>query len=143
MIKTEKNILEYFAFALSATFLLLGLGILLGIILPDNAMLQGNSRIIIGAILFLYGIARSIMVWKNSISGNSGISFYNLLSLILAVTFFIIGIGLISGLLFSTSEILKGISRPILGIIFLIYGVWHGARAIKNIFTSPKDGEDG
>ena len=54
-----RSVTTYFSLAITLALVLLGIGILSGLILPDVSALQGKMRTIMGLLLVVYGVFRS------------------------------------------------------------------------------------
>jgi hypothetical protein len=142
MITGNIEIHNWIFLAIAAVFLLLGIGILAGLILPDNSFLAGGIRILIGVVLTLYGLARGVMILSSMFPGNRGFSAVDYAMIFLAVIFILFGLGLLTGLILSSVNALTGINRPIMGGALTLYGIWQGIRIVRKLKgASPADEE--
>ena len=56
--RTGRKIYRWLSYLVALMFILLGLGILGKILLPEPFLTQGSQRLLLGGVILVYGIAR-------------------------------------------------------------------------------------
>lgn len=70
--RTGAGVTDWLLLPLTLVFAVLGIGILAGLFFQDNAFLIGSRRIVIGALLTIYGLIRSIMLSRKLLRSKKG-----------------------------------------------------------------------
>ncbi len=74
---------------------------------------------------------------------NPGSRFLDWLLLPLQAIFFILGIGIVTGLLFRESGFLEGTTRVVIGMVFIIYGGGRGYMILRKLRMNSKGAKTG
>jgi len=61
--RTGRSIYRWLSYLVAVTFILMGIGILTKILLPEPFLMRSSQRLIMGGIILVYGIARLITLY--------------------------------------------------------------------------------
>jgi len=139
----NNGISTWLVLAIAVIFLILGIGIISGLVLPNNSFLGGGTRLLIGSILTLYGLARGIMILSSMSPAGNTFSVVDFILTILALVFFFFGVAIMAGLIFGSERNISGVNRSILGGALALYGIWQGIRIVRKLKTAFSLNEEG